>query len=750
MAGENQTNDDQSTGSGSNLGSELNSAQTSEVDTNQGTETTSSPNLEGEGNAQSNPNTASTDAPGRRLKNPLGNLSSYTYQLSLYMITPDAYDAFQASGRTEINALSNATGEAGADSGGAFLIAQSGGVNNNEDQRAPGFDLDYYIDEFQLKQAVNGAETQSSTNMYSVSFNIVEPYGFSFNTKLKRASDQLQQYFNETGYSGGGQIENPSRQFFIMGIKFLGYDANGELINGKEEEFEGDVLDKNANGNSIFQTYYDIKITGIKFEIDGGASRYSLTGTAIAPGTAFGVKRGRLNSTKTISGSTFDEAMQGENGLFTQINKIEAKKVEDGNAEFENKFKIEYIGDGSDAIKDARLILPTDIDKEKWCAPGGGPLNTEEGNDAEAAKTTPNDAHRKIIFPADTTYLEVFDEVLKKSGYMYDALKEIYKSEAQPDLTTGEQPSEKPDSKNKISWYHCTPVIQKAKWDQIVGDWAYETIFRIEKYETPIVTTLASNPGTEYYGPHKRYEYWYTGENREILEYSQKLDNLFYNTVLGGADGNLEDGDQKGQATGGNAQVSQATNKPGPMPTFNSLGGGSATQNQYVTSLYSPDSYASAKIKILGDPDFLVQDGRGSPDDVYSRWYGSDGYRASANGGQVFIEIDFKEAVDYDVEKGGPGGGTDSGVMDLNGSILFFKYPSKFEEIIKGVSYKVVTIDSLFSEGTFTQTLSCVINTFADAPEEATTGEAAGALVGASGEKNLSGSGDGNNEDGGG
>ena len=517
---ENQANDDGGP-VGTSDGQVDNTGKQGKADETSGTAITDSPNLEGSGNAQTNANTSSTDAPGRRLKNPLGNLSSYTYQLSLYMITPDAYDAFQASGRTEINALSNATGEAGADSGGAFLIAQSGGVNNNEEQRAPGFELDYYIDDFQLKQAVNGQETQSSTNIYSVTFNIIEPYGFSFNTKLKRASDQLQQYFNETGYSGNGNIENPSRQFFIMGIKFLGYDANGELINGKEEEFEGDILDKNAggpNGSEIFQTYYDIKITGIKFEIDGGASRYTMTGTAIAPGNAFGVKRGRLNSTKTISGSTFDEAMQGEDGLFTKINKIENKKVEDETAEFPNKFEIQYIGDGSDAIKDARLVLPTDIDKEKWCAPGGGPLNTEESNDAEAAKTTPNDAHRKIIFPADTTYLEVFDEVLKKSGYMYDALIEIYKSEAQPDITTGEQPSEKPDSKNKIAWYHCTPVIQKAKWDTIAGDWAYETIFRIERYETPIVTSLASNPGIEYYGPHKRYEYWYTGENREILE----------------------------------------------------------------------------------------------------------------------------------------------------------------------------------------------------------------------------------------
>ena len=105
-----------------------------------------------------------TDAPGRRLKNPLGALSSYTYQLSLYMITPDAYDAFNATGRRSINALQEATGQ--TNTGGAYLIAQSGGINNDQSQRAPGFDLDYYIDNFKLKQAINGEATQSSTNTY--------------------------------------------------------------------------------------------------------------------------------------------------------------------------------------------------------------------------------------------------------------------------------------------------------------------------------------------------------------------------------------------------------------------------------------------------------------------------------------------------------------------------------------------------------------------------------------------------------
>lgn len=661
--------------------------------------------------------TSPTDAPGRRLKNPLGALSSYTYQLSLYMITPDAYDAFNATGRRSINALAEASGE--ENTGGAYLIAQSGGVNNDASQRAPGFDLDYYIDNFKLKQAINGAATQSSTNTYSVSFDIIEPYGFSFNTKLKRASDQLQAYYNETGYSGNGSVENPSRQFFIIGVRFLGYDESGNLITG-DKDFEGDVLDPNASGNSIFQTYYDISITGIKFSIEGGATRYALSGVALSPGKAFGTKRGRIDSTKTISGQTFDQAMQGDNGLFTQLNQIEAQKTkaDPPEAEFPNVYKVEYIGDGVDAIKDARLILPTDTDKSKWCGPDGGPLNTQEATDAEAATAVPNDAHRKIIFNADTTFIEIFDEVLKGSGYMYDALKAIYKSQATPDLTTGEQPQEDPGSDTKVAWYKVTPVIQKAKWDSIVVDWAYQIIFRIERYETPIVTTSVTNPAQDYYGPHKRYEYWWTGENREILEYSQKLDNLFYNEVLGNANLNNEDNDQKGRGSGGAAQTPVATNKNTSMPTLNAVGGGRSSQNEYVTSLYSPDSYATAKIKILGDPDFLVQEHRGGVDSVYQRFYGDDGFRVTANGGQVFIEIDFKEAIDYNGK---------TGVMDLNDSILFFRYPAEIEETIKGVSYKIITIDSTFSEGKFTQELSCAINTFADPEPIETSGDEAGA-----------------------
>ena len=65
---ENQVKDDQTTGAGSNLGSPPNAAQESQLKKTQGTESKNSANNAGDGNAQSNANTANTDAPGRRLK----------------------------------------------------------------------------------------------------------------------------------------------------------------------------------------------------------------------------------------------------------------------------------------------------------------------------------------------------------------------------------------------------------------------------------------------------------------------------------------------------------------------------------------------------------------------------------------------------------------------------------------------------------------------------------------------------------
>jgi hypothetical protein len=138
---------------------------------------------------------------------------------------------------------------------------------------------------------------------------------------------------------------------------------------------------------------------------------------------------------------------------------------------------------------------------------------------------------------------------------------------------------------------------------------------------------------------------------------------------------------------------------------------GKEAQNSILTSLFSPGDYAQAKITIMGDPDYLIQDSPATTNAVYSQYYGTDGFTINPNGGQVFIEIDFKEAEDYKV---------DSGLLTINQSILFWKYPSSIN--IKGVSYMVNTVTSTMSKGKFTQDLECVINTFPGATDTAAQG----------------------------
>jgi hypothetical protein len=250
----------------------------------------------------------------------------------------------------------------------------------------------------------------------------------------------------------------------------------------------------------------------------------------------------------------------------------------------------------------------------------------------------------------------------------------------------------------------------------------------IQTYETPVIDSAYANPGAKYYGPHKRYSYWYTGKNTEILQYTQQMDNLYYNVALNGGTGTNTDesatggnnanagppgtaAGSSGNATNGPTNVAKVPNKRTSQPRLGKLGVGMEAQNNYLTSLYDPGAYAKAKITIMGDPDFLIQDSSSSQNEIYSKFYGGDGFTINPNGGQVFIEVDFKEPIDYN---------NDTGYLDINNSILFWKYPENVSKQIKGVSYQVITVTSTFSGGKFTQTLDTVINDFGDTSAQQT------------------------------
>ncbi len=629
---------------------------------------------------------------GRRFKNPLGYYSSSTYQISLYMITPDAYDAFILSGRKNINALSG-TGT----TAGVYLIAQSGGINNAETQRASGFELDYYIDNLSIKTYMSPQATMTASNSTEMKFQILEPYGFSFLTKLKRVGDELESYNSETRAE---KPRNPTRQFFIIGIRFLGYDENGNIVSSNK-----DLLDSNAlpNSTTLFDRYYDINIIGVKFKVDGRATTYNIDAVTIAPYVAFGLKRGRINNDTTLIGNTVDSAL---NDLVEKINKANEENAANSTTKLYNKIlPIRYLGEDADLIKGASIVVPTDLDKSRY--PGIDIDNTIEVTEYYDRRSNPDRTKKQIIFKNDTSIQQAITQIITQSSYLLEALSIVYDSVKQPDTSTGEyQETPGEENGNKLSWYNLSAEVSNPVWNTDTNDYVFDITYVIQTYKTPVIYNAYVKSLQKYYGPHKRYDYWYTGKNSEILSYEQTVNNGYFTITLDGKplgvspDDNSETDSEIPIAPGHQADAS----RQGTLTT------GSAAQDTVITSLYDPASFAKAKITILGDPDFLAIESPGSINDVYDRFYGSNGVTITPNGGQVFIEIDFKEAIDYDTQKG---------YLSINESILFWKYPEDVP--VNGVSYNVITVMSNFQGGSFKQTLECNINSMGGVGDSSST-----------------------------
>lgn len=647
-----------------------------------------------------NQQTPGKQTPGRRRQNPLSNFASYTYNLSLYMITPDAYDAFLESGRTNINVLSfldDSIFEQGAPTnrgGGALLIAQSGGINNKQNARAPGFDLDYYIDDLEIQTIPPNSELKMSAGTTDVRFKITEPYGFSLISNLVRASKFIEQY---VGRNGQKAPLNPTKQFFILGIKFIGYDDNGKILTGSENL--GGTLDPRADGTgSIFQKYIDIDIVEMKFKLDGKAVNYFVRAKA-RNDTGLGTLRGFTQKGVKISGPTVNEILNGERGLCTSLNQLQQQYKDNGDVEYAATYSIEFDGPNSESIANASLLVPNLNNDYSFTMSPNDVKTTEDSNELASFVATPNVFSAEYSVLKDTPIVQIIELVISRSQYLLDAMKKINANSKQPEnnsLKTFNQ-----GSRTDIAWFSTVPVLTNPRWDGKQKLWVYDITYKIRRYETPIVLTPYVNPGISYYGPHKVYDYWLTGNNNEVVSYEQEFNNTYFQNVIAGAPEGLQGVEvdnavddtpiRVGSSTGGNKQGSV---NGGQNQDF---------QNTYLTSLVDPNATVNAKITILGDPDYINQGEVESVNTVFNKYYAQDGTTISYGGGQVIIEINFYEGQDYN---------DNTGLFKINDKIVFYQQRN-VDDLVDGLSYLVYKVDHKFAGGKFTQTLHCKLNNFA-------------------------------------
>jgi hypothetical protein len=679
--------------------------------------------------------------PGKRTQNPLCNFSSYTYKISLYMITPDAYSSFILSGRKTLVGITDVTeaeqksrdvvtsnssptaspgsppASAGGSNnsqkvGGVYLIAQSGGINKNDPQRAPNFDVDFYLDELKITQNIGTKEVGSTTNYTTITFTITEPYGFSLLTRLRKAQNALQTVTNTPNFD---KVQDPARQIYMLGIRFLGYDKDGNIIDPtKIPNSDGDPQ---GNAFGLYERFYDIIIRDLKFKITGKPVTYSIVAGNASSIIAFGSKFGEMEQDINITADTVQNALTGGVGspagagrgggmvgLLSKLNYDQAQLT----GIIPREYDVKFIGSGSENIRDALLVSLADLDKRK--IPTTSITDTSQSNE-NASQTEPiRSAYRTIKIPSGGTIIQAVNQIIKQSSYLGDALAAIATTALSSNKDTKAVPELIQPDEKKISWYNMHAEVTNKGWDSTQGDYVYKILYIIQPYSTPVVVAASAKVVPEYYGAHKRYEYWFTGKNSEIISYEQQMDYAFYNVTVAG---NSIDPSAQGGAT----DIPITAGKKQEQPSEGLINYGMEAQNAYMTSLFSPRDFGNARIRILGDPDFLMQPAPSSINDLYSQFYGTDRFTINPNGGQVFIEINFKEPVDYQ---------NSTGTMSLNDSIYFWKYPESIQKALNsrggGISYMVKQVNSSFSKGKFEQELVCSLNTFGDpGPDKTTT-----------------------------
>ena len=300
-----------------------------------------------------------------------------------------------------------------------------------------------------------------------------------------------------------------------------------------------------------------------------------------------------------------------------------------------------------------------------------------------SSKQTVNFNSKNAAILAGTSIVQFIDQVVRNSTYIYDQQILL------PGVTTAGNEFDDKGSNNRagaFAWYRIGTQVTPKGYDFKRNDYAYKITYQISMYK---VYGVRSDyfPVTNKNGVHKKYKYWFTGQNSQILTFEQDFNYLYFDAVNASrrniAPNGREQGKYSWQTRSNISDQGQPgkTNEPG------------ANAGAY---LYSPGDQGEVKMSIVGDPAWLQQgelwnglQGK----EIYSKNFLTDGTINFENQ-EVLFEIEFETPVDYDM---------DTGLMDPN---------RKSRPNYNVYVYKATEVTSNFSRGRFTQELNGVLITF--------------------------------------
>jgi len=628
-------------------------------------------------------------------ENPFKGFATMTYSVSLYMMGVSEYASMISTGVKSVKDLT--------------LILQSGGISSSPEgnhgaKRSRFFDVDFYIDDVELKGLVSGTSVGSPHNQFQMSFNITEPNGLSF---LERLHAMVQEYNVSKGISE--DRINYGAQNYLMVVRFYGYDKNGKQITGRDIGVSESLSDL----SSVSEKFIPFQFTGIQFSLENDVVRYRCD--AVCPQTQ--IPHGVANSTITfnaellgqsvgavLSGevTTTDDADLADENLENQLdnpevdeihislidalNTAQKRLVRNKQVEVAHKYAIEFEKDSG--IAEATVTTTGEFtDKEKT------PM-TDVRQKHQALLTNKGfyDKNKKMFsITAGQSIVQAIDMIIRTSSFISNQQDIVI------DEVTGKV-SKKEKSPAVLQWFKIRTQVTPLDYDNIRGDYAYEIKYVVSRYQINNIRSPYFGP-SYFRGVHKEYDYWFTGKNTEVLDFRQDYNYLYYQT-FGGDMGVPKMQNNARELT---KQVYQNSSSESTQGGKNRRNEGSANA---ASLLYSPSDQANAQLQIVGDPDWMAQSEVFYSPDATGVGLGPFMYDGSVNydASEVLFSVNYNTNVDYDLKTGI----ADVGHRNYGRNLGSGKGGDSRISLI----YRANTITTNLSNGKFTQLLEGTLMLF--------------------------------------
>jgi hypothetical protein len=395
------------------------------------------------------------------------------------------------------------------------------------------------------------------------------------------------------------------------------------------------------------------------------------------PGESLQAQAAATQNPKKINAAPKPVKVTQATGLCSALNLYYAEQAKSRGGK-SDIYEIQFL---DSILSDAKVTPPGAVDKAfAGGNPQGGPAI-----DPKRQNFDPNIRVRSVTAGQQIT--QVIDEVMRSSSYISDQQKAQW--EIDPATGQGQWLFKGKPAQN-FAWFDISCEAQVLGYDEQARCNVYRMIYKVAPYQTTI-TSEYFDPGA-FRGVHKVFNYWFTGQNTQVLQYEQSFNSLWSQTISSGSrELSLQEDIQ-------NQVNSRVIWKKRSMPASNQSREGGENKvfepgANAADILYTQD-LANVTLTVIGDPAWIPSPKTPQPGNFVVTPFFPDG-SINFGAGSPYFELAWNRPVDYNI---------DTGLMDPGQNNYFADRANGRAGLSQeSVIYKAVNVKSTFSRGKFTQ-----------------------------------------------